>query len=168
MTTEQRQPESPQDGDNSQKDSPRSKSGHLSWVAGLFLSKKTKERIKEDIEKQMKQKVEEIFSSDEIRKIQKKLEAEESKKIIDGLNKKYEDTKRELDKENEKSLQKYNQLNQKVNTAIYSIIALTVIFSTFSFTTGGGPIVDIMSIDVLRADIKDLKQDVRFLMENQE
>lgn len=80
MTTEQRQPESPQDGDNSQKDSPRSKSGHLSWVAGLFLSKKTKERIKEDIEKQMKQKVEEIFSSDEIRKIQKNSKQKNPKK----------------------------------------------------------------------------------------
>lgn len=118
----------------------------------------------------MKEKVKEIFSDTKIKEIEENFEKEEIKKFKQELYNKTEKITKELDKEYEKLFQQYKDLDSRVSRAsggVYLILISAAILGGFAFMQGG-PIASIMSIDVLKADIADLKQDVRLLMDNQE
>lgn len=162
MTPEQRHPDPNQaegNGNSSKDSSVPNSGGPLSWLSRLLLGKGTQEQINEEVKKQVEKRVEKIFSSSKIEKIEE-----------DFKNKEIKNARERLDKECEKLFQQYKDLDSRVSRAsggVYLILISAAILGGFAFMQGG-PIVSIMSIDVLKADIADLKQDVRLLMDNQE
>ena len=169
MTPEQRHPDPNQaevNGNSSKDSSVPNGRRPFSWFRRLLLGGV----IQEQIEKEMKEKVKEIFSDTKIKEIEENFEKEEIKKFKQELYNKTEKITKELDKEYEKLFQQYKDLDSRVSRAsggVYLILISAAILGGFAFMQGG-PIASIMSIDVLKADIADLKQDVRLLMDNQE
>ena len=162
MTPEQRHPDPNQaEGNgNSSEDSSLPNGGRpLSWFGRFLLGRVIQGQIDKEVRKQVEKRVEEIFSGSKIEGIEKSFKDNEIKKA-----------KERLDKENDKLFQQYKDLDSRVSRisgGVYFILISAAVLGGFTLIRGG-PIASIMSIDVLRADIADLKQDVRLLMDNQE
>ena len=173
MTPEQHHPDPNQaEGNgNSSKDSSVPNSGRLlSWFRRFLLGGVIQEQVNQEVRNKVRERVKEIFSNSEIEQIKENFEKEEIKDFKQELYNKTEKIIKELDKEYNKLFQQYKDLNSRVSRIsgfVYFILISAAVLGGFALMQGG-PIASIMSIDVLRADIADLKQDVRLLMDNQE
>lgn len=162
MTPEQHHPDPNQaEGNgNSSKDSSVPNGGRpLSWFGRFLLGRVIQDQINKEVREQVEERVKKIFSDSKIEKIEE-----------DFKNKEIKEAKERLDKECDKLFQQYKDLDSRVSRisgGVYLILISAAVLGGFALIQGG-PIASIMSIDVLRADIADLKQDVRLLMDNQE
>ena len=148
---------------NSQLGTGTNAQGQQSWWYRLgealrdpFLIRHTKEKLEE----QIPQKIDSISIEQDIAgKMNEEVEGK-VKEVKDNLKK---EIVNELEKDYKNLKNKITELNNRATAAIYTIVAIATLGTIL-----GAPIINnILSLDVLEADIKIIKEDVEDLRESQ-
>ncbi|KKZ14798.1 MAG: hypothetical protein TH68_03895, partial [Candidatus Synechococcus spongiarum 142] len=154
---EQSTPEPNQSGANKpQVSSSADKGGFFSVFSRLksnfrkyLLGVETQKQIGKKLEEVVKKKVDEFFTDSQKKETIEKLESDIKKEIIEPWEKQLE----QLSNKSEELQKEISKASVKVNSTVIILTALG------AFTVlNRGPILDILSIDVLRREVEELKQ----------